>query len=729
MPEEEILELEGVVEDVIYANDETGYYVLEVSVEDQPVTVVGNLPSVFAGETIHAFGRFTTHATYGRQFVCEEVEKSAPDGTENILKFLQSGAIRGVGPARAEKIVEMFGADTFDIMENEPLRLTAVSGISADLALKIGDGYRLTVGMRDLLMYLNDLSIPPSFAIKIYKEYAGMTQQVVESNPYRLWEDIDGFPFEKAEQVALELCMDPLCAQRVQAMVKYILSHNLQNGHTFLPYEKLLQLVMQCLEVDQEFAEIAIENMCEGMQLVRRKVGQTDAVYLREYFVYESKVAEKLLEMSEMPPHTISDIEKQIDKLEQRLGLGYAEQQRAAIRGAIEHHTMVLTGGPGTGKTTTLNGIILLMEQLHFKVELCAPTGRAAKRMSEVCDRPAKTIHRLLELQPGVKNGFTYDAQNPLSCDVVIVDETSMVDIVLMHHLLGALRPGTRLILVGDADQLPSVGPGNVFRDIIRSEAIYTVTLTEIFRQAQRSAIVRHAHDINRGIMPSLVNTDDFFFVPKSSAEGVHDAVKRLVKDRIPKVYKKDAFSGVQVISPTKKSQIGTVSLNETLQNVLNPKTDKTPFVTRGNREYRAGDKVMQIKNNYDLEYTRPDGAVECGVFNGDIGYIEKIYPKEKYMTIVFDDRRVQYPFEVLDQLDLAYAVTVHKSQGSEFDIVVLVAGDMSNMLQYRHLLYTAVTRARELLLIVGNEGVIERMVANNKQTNRYSGLRYLLRQ
>ena len=719
-------EIEGVVEDVVYANPDTGYYVFSVDAGES-ITVVGNAPSVYAGEGIHAYGKWTQHPNYGRQFVCEDIEKSFPKEETNILKFLSGGAIKGVGPATAQKIVAQFGADTLDVLENEPLKLTSIRGITSDRALEIGDQFRLTVGMRDTLMYLNGYNISPSLSIKVYKQYGALAQRVLEADPYRLWDEIDGFPFEKADDIATQLCFDPLCEERIFAHIRYILKHNLQNGHTFLPQDTLVALAMQLLDADEDTILIALEDMLERQMLKSLRIKDMQAVYLSSYYNSEAYIASRLATMAQLPAIKIRDIDAQIGKLEEELGIQYARRQSEAISGAIERNVMILTGGPGTGKTTTLRGIIKLLKKLNYKYLLCAPTGRAANRMSELCSHSAQTIHRLLEVDMTNKDNFVRNEQNPLDTDAVVVDEMSMVDVKLFEALLRALRPGTKLILVGDADQLPSVGAGNVFRDVLRSKKVFTVELTEIFRQASMSRIVVNAHKINRGDMPNLSNCDEFFFVAKKNNEGIADAITKLACERIPAVYQQGVFDGVQIISPTKKTAAGTVSLNEMIRSCLAIDRKNGACCSQGGRTFYVGDKVMQIRNNYDIVYTKRDGKEECGIFNGDIGVIERISPRDKMLYIRFDERLAEYPFESLEELDFAYAITAHKSQGSEFDIVVLALPDAVPMLQYRNLLYTAVTRAKRILLLVGSEGVIEKMVNNNKQTNRFSGLRYLL--
>lgn len=719
-------EIEGVVDDVVFSNEETGYYVFSVDAGES-ITVVGNASGIYAGEGIHAYGKWVNHPTYGKQFVCEDIEKSFPVEQTHILKFLASGAIRGIGKVTAEKLVAQFGADTLDVIENEPLKMTCIRGITADRALDISEQFRLTVGMRDILMYLSEYNIAPTLSIKIYKQYGGLAGRVLENDPYRLWDDIEGFTFEKADEIATRLCFDPLCDERVFAHIRYILRHNLQNGHTFLPQQTLCKLATQLLDTDEDTVLIALENMCQQQMLTVKQIKNTRAVYLRSYYNSEAYIASRLNMMIQTKSVDVRDMPQQIDRVEKELGIRYATLQRAAIAGAIEQNIMILTGGPGTGKTTTLRGIIHLLKQLKFKFQLCAPTGRAANRMSELCGHSAQTIHRLLEVDAANRDVFVKNEQNPIAADALVVDEMSMVDVKLFEALLRAIRPGTKLIMVGDADQLPSVGAGNVFRDLLRSEKIFTVALTEIFRQSTYSRIVVNAHKINHGEYPSLTNTEDFFFVAKKTPEGIADAVVKLICERIPEVYGRDVFHGVQVISPTKKTAAGTVNLNEMIRAKLGLMQSGGLSCSQGGRQFCVGDKVMQIRNNYDIVYQKADGSEETGIFNGDIGIIERISPKDKMLLIRFEDRVAEYPYESLEELEYAYAVTAHKSQGSEFEIVVLALPDTVPMLQYRNLLYTAVTRAKKILLIVGSENAVYKMVDNNKQTNRFSGLRYLM--
>lgn len=724
MGEEE--QIEGTVEEVIYENESTGYRVFTLDCEGTLIVAVGTCVSIYPGELVNAVGSWTEHATYGRQFVCAEIEKSFPGELEGITKFLLSGAVKGIGPSTARKIVERFGEDSFDILEHEPLQLTQIKGITKERARKLSDAFRETVGTRETLMALHEMGITPAFAVKVAREYGALAPQVVEENPYRLWEDIEGFSFQNADNLALSNGVGPADELRVGYCVKYILAHNLQNGHCFLPKEKLIPLGAQYVDVSAEEVEIAIENMCEHHQLEHAVINGRDVIYLPNYYKAETKAAEKLKLLMQFGRQEIRNIEDKIKKSQNKLGIFYEYEQEEAIRVAVENRVMVLTGGPGTGKTTTLRGMIALFEALSYRVELCAPTGRAAKRMSQVCDRKAQTIHRMLEVQPG-SGAFAHNGSNPLKCDVMIVDEMSMVDSLLFEALLEALPLGCRLILVGDADQLPSVGAGNVLSDLVRSGAVPTVALTKIFRQAKTSVIVTTAHEINAGERPDLENKGDLFFIGKKTPQGTLDAAVEMTVNRIPRRYGWSVMDGLQVIVPTHKTLTGTANINAVIRDRVNPEQPGRNTVNFRDQLFREGDKVMQIRNNYDLPVTTAEGKEEAGVFNGDIGIIAQILPREKQVKVQFEDRIATYGYDQLDELEPAYAITVHKSQGSEFDAVVLVLGEMTPLLQYRNLLYTAVTRAKKLLVIVGSRQVVDRMVANHKHTNRYSGLRYLL--
>ncbi len=719
--------IEGVVEEIVYENDDTGYRVFTVNCDGLLYTAVMTGPPLFPGESVIASGEWKNHNAYGRQFVCEDIEKTFPYELDGILKFLASGAVKGVGPSTAQKIVDTFRDEAFFVIEHEPQKLVQIRGISREKAETISISFKSTLGVRDIMMQLSSYNISPNLAIKIYNRFGGFSLEIIETDPYKLWEEIDEFPFQAADKIALENGFASNCELRLKYFIKYILTHNLSNGHSFLPDVKLAEIAADNVEVSVDDAARCVESLIKSGELFSLRIADTTAVYLPAYFIAENYISNKLHEISKCVDGNIDNVSKHIDNLEKKLGITYALNQRQAIESAVNNKTMILTGGPGTGKTTTLNGIIKLFEGLGLSVTLCAPTGRAAKRLSDVCGKEAKTVHRLLEVDMGKGNSFVKNESNPIKSDVVIIDEMSMIDVRIFESLLRALLPRVRLIMVGDADQLPSVGAGNVFLDIIRSEKIHTVFLNEIFRQASQSKIITNAHMINRGEFPELSNSDDFFFIKKSSIEGVNEAIAALVSERIPKKYSKTVLSGLQVIIPTKKSPTGTQAVNSMLRELVNGADPKKTEVTVNRRVYRLGDKVMQTKNNYDITCKKSDGVYELGVFNGDIGVISLIDQKNRQIYVDFDDRTAYYDFSDLDELELAYAVTVHKSQGSEFDVVLLVLTDMTPLLQYRNLLYTAVTRAKQILVVVGNEQVIKNMVQNNKRSNRYSGLKHLI--
>ena len=727
MPDFEENMIDGIVEEIIFENDDTGYRVFTVNCDGILNTAVAVCPPIYAGEAITASGEWKEHSAYGRQFVCDEIEKTFPYELQGMLKFLASGAVKGVGPSTAQKIVDTFKDDSFFVIENEPEKLTRIRGISREKALIISDSFKTTLGIRDIMVQLNQYSISPNTAVKIYKRFGGFSLNIINEEPYRLWEEIEDFSFAAADKIALENGFAPDCGMRLSYFIKYVLTHNLSNGHSFLPFEKLSQIAAENIGVEVSDSNDCIEQMISENMLVSRKIGQIRAVYLPALYSAESYAAEKLKKIADFASDDIKDIETHIDKIQEILHITYAHNQRMAIRISVENKVMILTGGPGTGKTTALNGIIRLFDNAGLNVTLCAPTGLAAKRMSEVCGKEAKTIHRLLEVDMAKQNAFVKNESNPLKTDVVIVDEMSMVDIRLFEALLKAVPYSSRLILVGDADQLPSVGPGNVFCDIIRSGKIKTVFLNEVFRQASQSKIIINAHKINHGQYPDITNSSDFFFIKKSSANSVKEAVSTLVCERIPERYGKNVLNGLQVIIPTKKTPCGAQAMNMMIRELVNTASPQKTEVVIKNRSYRVGDKVMQIKNNYDIVCRRKNGTYETGVFNGDIGIIDSIDKKQRLLSVAYDDKTAVYEFSDCDQLEYAYAITVHKSQGSEFDAVLLVISDMTPLLQYRNLLYTAVTRARQLLVIVGNEQVIYNMVDNNKKSNRYSGLRQML--
>ena len=723
-------EIWGTVASIVYQNGENGYTVLRLATEEGTVTAVGCLPSVQPGEEVVLTGSWTTHASYGQQFKAEWAERRQPRGPEAIFRYLASGAVKNIGPVRAREIVDLFGGETLDVIENEPEKLTAIRGISRKSALAIGDWYRRQVGLRRLMEFLANFGVRPAVALRLYRVYGDESMAAVRDNPYVLVGETFGAAFYEADAMALKLGFEGDSPQRVEAAVLFELSHNTRNGHVFLPREKLIAATSQLIGVDEPPIAEAVEALCDGGYLVREPVAGTDACYLEHLHEAEAFTAERLREMAASVPFRTGDLDRLIDRVEREQGVTYAAGQRRAVELAARHRVMVLTGGPGTGKTTSVRGILALFDKLGLKTMLCAPTGRAAKRMSELTGREAATIHRALGTSVGDDGEpvFEHDETEPLDCDAVIMDESSMVDIILMRSLLAALRPDCRLVMVGDADQLPSVGPGCVFSDILRSGVIESVTLTEIFRQAQESRIVKNAHLINRGQVPDLTdNSGDFFFLKRAGGPRTAETVAQLVTKRLPENMGIEP-SQIQVLSPTRKREAGTVELNRALQAALNPPRPGVREKVFGDFTFREGDKVMQIRNNYDIIWKSADGAhAGCGVFNGDVGVVTSIDPDAEALTVSYDDRLVTYLFDQLGELEPAYAMTVHKAQGSEYRAVVLAVAGASPRLLVRGVLYTAVTRARELLIIVGSAEDVETMVRTDRRARRYSGLRWRL--
>jgi exodeoxyribonuclease V alpha subunit len=727
MEDAKYIKIEGTVAAVIYQNLENGYAVLRIDTPDGVVTAVGCMPGINPGEALTLTGAWATHHSYGQQFKAETAVRRMPSGRDAIYSYLASGAIKNVGPAKARDIVDKFGDQTLEIIENEPEKLSEVRGITVKRAREVSVAFRRQIGLRRLLEFLTQFELKPLIAIKLYKIYGDDALLAVQDNPYIMTGEQIGADFLEADKVALALGFESDCAERVESAVLFELSYNLDNGHTFLPYDKLVAATNQLIDVGSQVVTDALDALCESGFMVREMVAGQDACYLDEFYRAEQFVARRLLAMADDPLATDVDVTSLVAAVEKEYGITYADAQFQAVEMAAKRRVMVLTGGPGTGKTTCVRGIIALFDKLSLKTVLCAPTGRAAKRMSELTGREAATIHRLLGagIGEGDKLVFERDEANPLKADAVIMDETSMVDISLMRSLLAAMRPGCRLVLVGDADQLPSVGPGNVFSDIIRSEAVGTIVLSEIYRQANESGIVKNAHLINKGVLPDLSDkSSDFFFLRRTAADKSLETIIELCAERLPKKMGIEP-SQIQVLSPTRKNQTGTENLNNKLQAALNPPSSGKKEKTFGDYIFREGDKVMQTRNNYDIIWKSIDGfSGGTGVFNGDIGQIKEIDFTHETMLIDYEDKLVTYLFEQMIELEPAYALTVHKSQGSEYRAVILAASSGAPPLLVRSVLYTAITRARELLIIVGDQNVIETMVNNNKRQRRYSGLR-----
>jgi len=725
--------LDGTILSIIFQNEENGYTVLRLVTDDgEVVTVVGCIPCAAPGENLVMDGVWMTHPQHGEQFKAEQVERHMPSTESEILSYLASGVIKGVGPATAQRLVDRFGLDTFRVLEEEPERIATIKGITMKKAKEITEGFRYQTGMRRLLDFLSYHDLPLSIALRLYRRYGLEAMEAVKANPYLLVDECYGVDFAVMDEIALGMGFDADSGRRMEAAVLFELSHNLNNGHVFLPREKLLGATAELVGVGEEQVELALDNLLARRSVVCQRVGKVEACYLWRLWEAEEYVSEKLRAMLSFRPDVGRNVERIIDRIEREQGITYAAQQRRCVELAATTGVLLLTGGPGTGKTTSVRGVVAMFDSLGMDVALMAPTGRAAKRMSELTGREAQTIHRALGMSYNEQTGelaFLKNENEPLEADAVIVDEMSMVDLPLMRALLAALRPETRLVMVGDPDQLPSVGPGNVFGDLIRSGAIETVALTEIFRQAQKSAIIRNAHSVNMGLHPALEsNQGDFFFLCRRDPQRLVDTVVSLCKQRLPDNMGMEPGQ-IQVLCPTRKGQWGTVELNRALQAALNPPAPDKREKLWGETVFRVGDRVMQTKNNYDVLWEKEDGTAGSGIFNGDVGQILDVDQSGELLTICFDDRTATYTADMLGELDMAYAMTVHKAQGSEYRCVVLSVMRCAPSLMVRGVLYTAITRARELLVVVGDDSAICAMAENDKQQRRYSGLRRRLKE
>jgi len=718
--------VEGNVSAVIYQNEENGYTILRLDVKEEEITVVGSMPGVSPGEYLSVRGRWVRHATYGVQFKAEAVERRLPQGLKEVYHYLSSGSVKGVGKATARLLIEEFGEEALTVIEEHPEQLTRIRGITPKRAQRIGDTFRQQMGMRRLTEFLTEHKLPLELAMPLRRAYGDVALEVLRANPYLLVGEEFGVDFSLADALALSMGVGPEDPQRLEAGLLFELAHNLNNGHTFLPHGKLVEATGLLLEAPGEELEECLENLTRRGEVEREAVAGQDGVYLPLLYEAETFVAQRIGEMSGQELLPPQGLDRLIGRIQREQGLTYAPQQRQAVELAARCQVMLLTGGPGTGKTTCLRGVLALFEAMGLETALAAPTGRAAKRLGELSGTEASTIHRLLETGFDPHTGrlvFTHDAYDPLPADAVIVDETSMVDVPLMAALLNALQGDCRLVLVGDPDQLPSVGPGSLFADLIRSRVVPTVRLTEIFRQAAESAIVCTAHMVNRGEMPDLrKNSGDFFFLARRDSQSALDTIVDLCRRRLPERMGIPADQ-IQVLSPTRRRGTGTRALNQALQAALNPPLEGKGERRFGDWVFRAGDRVMQVKNNYDILW-REEGGVRSGMgmFNGDIGVIRSI--QGEVVTVDFDGKVVEYSPDMLGELEPAFAVTVHKAQGSEYRAVVLAALDGASMLMTRGVLYTAITRAKELFIVVGDDQAVAGMVANDRQTRRYSGLR-----
>lgn len=721
----------GTVEEVTFQNEANGFTVLDISVGNKYLTAVGVMPGVTAGETVSLTGTYSIHPSFGRQFKVTAFSRCMPETTEQIYKYLASGVIKGIGPKKALLIIEKFGGDTLDILEKEPERLSVIRGISEEQAKTIGDEFRKQYAMRTVMLGLEKYGFSPSECIRIFKKLGINAVSLVEENPYRLCALGIGIGFERAESIEDKLENKPVPEHRIHEGILHVVRYNSANrGHTCIPREKLLRPAADLLQVTQDDIDIAIDRLIATGYLKSAEIDGKDFVFLPSAYLAEKKIAQRIGIIAAFPPPGAPQLADWIDNIENKNSIKYETQQRLAIATAAKKGLLVLTGGPGTGKTTTIKGIINIFQNQKLEIALAAPTGRAAKRMSEVTDMEAKTIHRLLEVEwdEDDKPVFRRNAQNPLDCNALILDELSMIDIHLFASLLDALPLGCRLVLVGDSDQLPPVGAGNVLHDLIESDMLPVVCLTQVFRQAMESKIITNAHKIVNGETPDLKNNgNDFFHLERQVPNHAAQTVVELCTERLPKAYNWDAFTDIQVICPSKKGETGTQNLNRLLQNALNPADEGKNEITIAGRTFRTGDKIMQIKNNYNIEWESPSEK-GLGIFNGDIGTLTSINVKTGIVSINFEGRSAIMPAESLSEIELAYAITVHKSQGSEFKAVVIPAIGIVPNLAYRNLLYTAVTRARDLLVTVGTAQMIDAMTQNDKKAKRYSALGHFLK-
>ena len=726
--------VEGSVDAVIFQNEENGYTVLLLRVdgEDEPITVVGCIPCAAAGEGMTVTGVWVNHPVHGPQLSAESVERRLPQEEEDIVCYLSSGILKGVGPATAQRLVERFGADTLRVLEEEPERLRTIKGITAKKAMELSEAFRALTGLRQVMEFLARYDLPVYLAMAVQRTYGDNALQMLRDDPYILSRAQFGVDFAVADAIAISMGFGGDDPCRLRAAIEYELAHNAGNGHVFLPREKLLAATAQLVDVDTDTVEVTLDKLIDSFAVVEKPIANVRGCYLPRLYQAETFVAQRLLSMLRAPVEQLRQVDKTIDAIEKEQGVSYAPLQRQAVRMAAEGGVLLLTGGPGTGKTTSLRGIVALYRRMGLDVALLAPTGRAAKRLGEVTDCDAQTIHRALGMSYNDLTGqaaFKKNGSDPLEAHAVIVDEMSMVDLELMQALLEALRPGCRLVLVGDPDQLPSVGAGNVLGDLLRSTVVPTVSLTQVFRQAEQSAIIRNAHAVNMGQPPQLdSNQGDFFFLCRRSPDRLVQTVVELCRDRLPRNMNIPAEQ-IQVLSPTRKGACGTVSLNRALQAALNPPSPQKRQKQWGDVTFRVGDRVMQTKNNYDVLWEKDDGTAGSGIFNGDVGVIQDIDSSGELIVLRFDDRTATYTADLLSQLDMAYAITVHKSQGSEYPAVILVSAPAAPSLMVRGVLYTAITRARRMLIMVGDDAVPARMAENDRQQRRYSGLRRRLKE
>ena len=730
-------EIQGTIEDIVFQNEENGYIIAHLNDNKKLITIVGIVPYISEGQNLKLKGEWVNHPQFGKQFKISYCEEIVPSSIAGIEKYLASGVILGIGPITAKKIVQRFGENTMDILDNEIQRLNEIDGVGEKKIKLILESYSKQREVKNIMIFLQTYGVTPNQCVKIYKKYGGDSIKVVQDNPYVLTETISGVGFKIADKIARSLGIDKESPFRIQSGINYVVNEFCAMGNTYMPIEKLYKEAKNILGVtDEEIEKNVYDNVLQG-KLKVETINEEECVFTMPFYYCELSITKKIINLSIAKYDDLDlDINKEIEEFESEKGIKFASSQKTAICGAMENSIEVITGGPGTGKTTIINCIIEVFEKAGMKVFMAAPTGRAAKRMTEATGREAKTIHRLLELGMGGEEGsqFFRGEEEPLDCDVLIIDEASMIDIMLMNSLLKAISIGTRLIIVGDVDQLPSVGPGNVLRDVIDSNSVKVVKLKEIFRQAQESMIIVNAHKINNGEMPVLNKKGkDFYFIENNEPDKILDSIITLINTRLPKFNKEwDKMKHIQILSPMRKGILGIENLNEKLQEILNPKSKYKKQKEYRNTIFRVGDKVMQIKNNYSIKWNKLSAKAEegIGIFNGDVGYVEDIDDDNENVIVVFDDdKRVQYEGVYLDELTLAYAITIHKSQGSEFEVVIMPMFMGPPLLMNRNLLYTGITRAKNMVVLVGGIRAINFMKDNNRSFERYSALGFRIKE
>lgn len=726
--ENNTIRLQGTVEEIIFNNTTNGYVVLSLSTENDLITVVGELGEIKEGEKLIVDGNYSNHAKFGTQFKAVYCERKLPDTSDSIERYLASGIIKGIGNSVAKKIVQTFGEDTFNIIENQPERLAEIRGISKKKALAISNEFRHIFQLKSVVEYLLKFGIGSSVAMKVFRKWNFQALDKIKDNPYILCTDGINVPFKKAEEVAKACGIESDSSKRMFAGFEYVLEDANLEGHCCLPYDVFLKLAFKLLEIDvKKLERFLISALEQNIVLLYKDKSGEYYVCSNDYYMAEKYIATKVTLMTELSKFKDTDFTTIIDALQERTNIIYGDKQREAINKSLNSNFMILTGGPGTGKTTTLNGIITILKSRGLKVQITAPTGRAAKRISEITGYNAMTIHRLLEVSFDDEGNqtFVHNEKNPLKCDAIIVDEMSMVDTLLFASLLKAIPLSAKVILVGDSDQLPSVSAGNVLNDLISTQLLDVITLDEIFRQAQESAIIVNAHKILSGEYPDILQKDkDFFFLQRLNYVEAQNTIVQLWKDRLPKAYKYNPLEDIQILSPSRKGVLGTINLNKILQEAFNPKKMGSRELKNAVYTFRIGDKVMQIKNNYDITWSK-DGKSGVGIYNGDLGIVTDI--SSEGIEIDFDGREVIYETELIDQLELAYAITIHKSQGSEFNVVIMPMLNNFQKLCYRNLLYTGITRAKQLLIIVGSSKELFKMVDNDRQLLRYTCLKDMI--